>query len=285
MLRPDARQRRARHGRQGQRAGPARRRQDRLGRTSSVNGRYRPRPRWSSSFAAVFPTDGPLDADRYFVLILLDEPKGTPTPPATPPAAGSPRRPSAGSIDRIAPFLGVPRRADAVPQPPWSSRPPPSERRGGRRAMSRPPVRPAAPRRRPSTPRSPASPPTAARSRPGFLFAALPGTTADGRAFIPQALSPGAAAVLAPDGRRTASAPRLVDAARRAPRLCAGRRGLLRRPADDLRRGHRHQRQDLGRRLLPPDLGRLRPSRPPAWARSASSAQPGDEPGPDRRPA
>ena len=29
-----------------------------------------------SSFAAVFPTDGPLDAKRYFVLITLDEPKG-----------------------------------------------------------------------------------------------------------------------------------------------------------------------------------------------------------------
>src|SRR5262245_54951889 len=32
----------------------------------------------------------------------------------------------------------------------------------------------------------------------GFLFAALPGSNADGRAFIPAALSAGAAAVLAP---------------------------------------------------------------------------------------
>ncbi len=35
--------------------------------------------------------------------------------------------------------------------------------------------------------------------RPGFLFAALPGSKADGRSFIPMALRNGAAAVLAPD--------------------------------------------------------------------------------------
>ena len=35
--------------------------------------------------------------------------------------------------------------------------------------------------------------------RPGFLFAALPGSTVDGRKFIPAALEAGAAAVLAPD--------------------------------------------------------------------------------------
>ncbi|MBX3481771.1 MAG: UDP-N-acetylmuramoyl-L-alanyl-D-glutamate--2,6-diaminopimelate ligase [Caulobacter sp.] len=35
--------------------------------------------------------------------------------------------------------------------------------------------------------------------RPGFLFAALPGSQADGRSFIPKALEAGAAAVLAPE--------------------------------------------------------------------------------------
>ena len=35
--------------------------------------------------------------------------------------------------------------------------------------------------------------------RPGFLFAALPGSKVDGRQFIPTALEAGAAAVLAPE--------------------------------------------------------------------------------------
>lgn len=38
------------------------------------------------------------------------------------------------------------------------------------------------------------------RVEPGFLFAAVPGTRADGRAFIPDAVTRGAAAVLAPSG-------------------------------------------------------------------------------------
>ena len=37
---------------------------------------------------------------------------------------------------------------------------------------------------------------------PGFLFAAIPGTRVDGRAFVEQALASGAVAVLAPEGTR-----------------------------------------------------------------------------------
>ena len=45
---------------------------------------------------------------------------------------------------------------------------------------------------------------------PGALFVALPGTAADGRAFIPQALAQGAAAVLAPTDTPDSAAPVLV---------------------------------------------------------------------------
>ena len=46
------------------------------------------------------------------------------------------------------------------------------------------------------------------RVEPGFLFAALPGTQADGRDFIRQAVTRGAAAVLAPPGTRLAKSDR-----------------------------------------------------------------------------
>jgi cell division protein FtsI (penicillin-binding protein 3) len=62
-----------------------------------------------SSFAAVFPTDGPMNADRYFVLIMLDEPK--PTKDTFGFATGGwTSAPAAGkTIERIAPYLNVKR--------------------------------------------------------------------------------------------------------------------------------------------------------------------------------
>lgn len=76
-----------------------------------------------SSFAAVFPTTGPVDAKRYFVLILLDEPHGT-ARSAGYSTGGWVAAPAAGRvIERIAPFLGVTRRADvgqAIPVEPPS---------------------------------------------------------------------------------------------------------------------------------------------------------------------
>jgi len=78
----------------------------------AIGGRYE-RKKLVSSFAAVFPTDGPMDAPRYFVLIMLDEPK--PTKETYGFATGGwTAAPTAGRvINRIAPFLGVPRADQA----------------------------------------------------------------------------------------------------------------------------------------------------------------------------
>jgi UDP-N-acetylmuramoyl-L-alanyl-D-glutamate--2,6-diaminopimelate ligase len=61
------------------------------------------------------------------------------------------------------------------------------------------------------------------RVRDGVLFAALPGTRADGRSFIPQVLQAGAAAVLAPEDTPADAAPILVKSGdvRRAYALAA----------------------------------------------------------------
>ncbi len=73
-----------------------------------------------ASFAAVFPTDGPLDGDRYLVLVMLDAPKKTAADRGVTTAAFT-AAPTAGRvINRIAPFLGVRRvitAADLVPKP------------------------------------------------------------------------------------------------------------------------------------------------------------------------
>ncbi len=55
--------------------------------TKLVNGHYNGAKKNLASFAAVFPTDGPLDADRYYVLIMMDEPHDRRRPAVSPPAA------------------------------------------------------------------------------------------------------------------------------------------------------------------------------------------------------
>ena len=68
-----------------------------------------------SSFAAVFPTDGPATAKRYFVLILLDEPHGNAKTYGF-STGGWVAAPAAGRvIERIAPFLGVKKRPETFP--------------------------------------------------------------------------------------------------------------------------------------------------------------------------
>ena len=62
-----------------------------------------------SSFVAVFPAEGPLNADRYMVQITLDSPQRTPDSMGF-ITGGWNAAPTAGRvIDRIAPFVGVKR--------------------------------------------------------------------------------------------------------------------------------------------------------------------------------
>jgi len=64
-----------------------------------------------TSFASVFPTDGPMDAQRYFVLVTLDTPHPTKDTFGLTEGAWN-AAPTVGRvIDRIAPFLGVKRVA------------------------------------------------------------------------------------------------------------------------------------------------------------------------------
>jgi cell division protein FtsI (penicillin-binding protein 3) len=64
-----------------------------------------------TSFAAVFPTDGPMDAQRYFVLVTLDSPHPTKDTFGLTTGAWN-AAPTVGRvIDRIAPFVGVQRVA------------------------------------------------------------------------------------------------------------------------------------------------------------------------------
>ena len=66
-----------------------------------------------SSFVAVFPAEGPLNADRYMVQITLDSPQRTPDSMGF-ITGGWNAAPTAGHvIERIAPFVGVKR----APQP------------------------------------------------------------------------------------------------------------------------------------------------------------------------
>ena len=92
--------------------------------------------------------------------------------------------------------------------------------------------------------------------KPGYLFAALPGVKTDGARFIADALQRGAAAVLVAQGATARTDLRGDHRGQRsAPAPRADRGALLRPPAQDRGRRHRHQRQDLGRLLRAPALG------------------------------
>jgi cell division protein FtsI (penicillin-binding protein 3) len=75
--------------------------------TKLINGRYNHEGINLASFAAVFPTDGPLERDRYYVLVMMDEPRRLPETGGF-TTGGVVAAPIAGRIiARIAPFVGV----------------------------------------------------------------------------------------------------------------------------------------------------------------------------------
>jgi cell division protein FtsI (penicillin-binding protein 3) len=86
--------------------------------TKLVHGHYNGAKINLASFAAIFPTDGPLDENRYYLLIMMDEPHATPETGGF-TTGGVVSAPIAGKvIERIAPFLGVRRIAVAADQDP-----------------------------------------------------------------------------------------------------------------------------------------------------------------------
>jgi cell division protein FtsI (penicillin-binding protein 3) len=80
-----------------------------------------------SSFVAVFPAEGPVNADRYMVQITLDSPQRTPDSMGF-ITGGWNAAPTAGHvIERIAPFVGVKRAPQTAVMSPVAANAPPSE--------------------------------------------------------------------------------------------------------------------------------------------------------------
>jgi cell division protein FtsI (penicillin-binding protein 3) len=86
-----------------------------------VNGRYSEDR--ISSFAAVFPTDGPVDGDRYLVQVTFDSPKGSPESSGLKTGAFVAAPVAGRVIDRIAAFLNVDRKDDKFTSPQWDKAP------------------------------------------------------------------------------------------------------------------------------------------------------------------
>ena len=171
-------------------------------------------------------------------------------------------------IARIAPFLGV--RRIAVAAAGRQARPVDAERSDWTATMRPAPLRPGAARPARSIPMIAGVTADSRKVRAGLpVRRPARAPRPDGRAFVPAALDAGAAAPCWPARTFPGLAAPVIEVRRSAPRLRPGGGGLLRRPAADLRRGHRHQRQDLGRGLLPPNLRSGWAILRPAWARSA----------------
>jgi cell division protein FtsI (penicillin-binding protein 3) len=85
--------------------------------TKLVHGHYDKGKKNLASFAAIFPTTGGFDQDRYYVLVMMDEPNVMPETGGF-TTGGAVSAPIAGRIiRRIAPFLNAPRISNAPDTP------------------------------------------------------------------------------------------------------------------------------------------------------------------------
>ena len=257
-----------------------------------VNGRYA-KKRVLTTFTAIIPADKP----QYLLLIMLDEPQplketyGFIT-------SGWNAVPTAGNvIARIAPLLGIEPRFDLPPPDRLIlaaseqrsrayrhvSQSPTSACRGFMRAAptgayeaSRPLQRRGKIARYRSAGRWRPRVTRARRRQPqgqdrAICFFAAGRQQGRRRALRRRTRSRRRRRDRRPIIRRNASAVPFVATSESAPRAGAGGGALLCRAARDDRGRHRHQRQDLGRGLHPPDLGSGSATPRPASAPSASS--------------
>ncbi len=263
-------------------------RRDRLGQKgqycTAISSAARPAPPTRSStaitrknklfttFMAIVPADKP----NYLFMTLMDEPQGLPRDGHFRTAAWNSGYVTGKIIERVGPLLGLAPRFELPTQPfpaagqtgLWLRQHAPDAAEGALMRLDE-----LLPERRHSPRRLRSHAASTADSRavaPGFVFFAVAGRARPtGSRFAPQALRARRRRHRRRDGARRRSGRRaFVQAADVARAPCrAPPRALLSAPARDHRRRHRHQRQDLGRRFHPPDLGGAAASRPPRSAR------------------
>ena len=210
-----------------------------------VGGRYS-KTKVLTSFTAILPADKP----RYLLLIMLDEPQGLPETHGFSTSGWNAVPVGAKVIERVAPLLDIRPRFDL----PKADQLLVGEREGDAVKL-RDLLPEAAIDARQAAIDIAGLAADSRKVKSGFLFIAIAGAKADGAHFA-KAGRRGRRG----GGRCRAAAGRL--AARRrfhsgrqcTPRTRAGRREILSASAADDCRRHRHQRQDVGRRVHAPDL-------------------------------
>ena len=213
-----------------------------------------------TTFMAITPADKP----KYLYMMIYDEPQAAPEDTAYHTAAHNAGRVAGALIRRVEPLEGVPPTKDppisrSPSSPDWGMDPTPtrwarSESRGDETAWRHP--RSQGRRSRAASRAVAGLASTAARPRRAMSSSRSPAPRTTASPTSARRLAKGAAAIVAERAPRV-SERRLRQRRRRARGAGARRGAALPAPARDDRRGHRHQRKDLGRRLRAADLEAL----------------------------